>query len=58
MSDRDLPEEEQVLVRRIQQHLWRMLAAVVDEMKVGVDTFRPAEMLLALGIVGKGRGWF
>jgi hypothetical protein len=57
MSDVDLPEEERVSARRIQQHLWRRLPAVVDELTIGGETFRVAEMIFALGLVGKNKGW-
>jgi hypothetical protein len=54
--DADLPQEERRAAVQIQQHLWRRLPKAVDEVTIGV-TFRIAETLLVLGVIGKQNGW-
>ena len=56
VSDADLPQNERMSAERIQQQLWSRLPQAVDEVTVG-QTFRAAETVFVLGMIGKQYGW-
>jgi hypothetical protein len=55
-SDTDLSAEEHQQAEQMRQDLWARIQGAVDQVTVG-GTFRLAETILALGLLGSQYGW-